>query len=198
MERSKALIVLIITGLIAGGYWQVFFGMPLIGHFWFLLIYTAFVFSVESKSVKLWFIGVAVFTHVVEVVGVATGFVFGSYRYGTVLGFQIGAVPIVIGLQWALIAMGLAHVCFPLSKNKFTRAFFVSILAVCFDFVLEIAAIKLGFWSWSAVRVPILNYIAWFVIAFISTLFIPKRPSFVSWYAVLALFSLIVTFMVVL
>jgi len=198
LERSKAVILFLITGLIIGSFWQIFFAMPIVGHFWFLLLYTLLVISVESKPLKVWFIIVAVFTHVVEVIGVATGFVFGSYQYGTVLGFQIGGVPIVIGLQWALIAMGLSYICFPITQNKYVRAFLVSVLAVVFDFVLEIAAIKLGFWSWSAVQVPILNYIAWFAIAFISTIFIPKRPNFVSWYAVLALFFVIVTFVVLL
>lgn len=52
-----------------------------------------------------WFGGVMLVTLLVEVIGVATGRVFGVYRYGAVLGWKLAGVPFVIGFNWALTVL---------------------------------------------------------------------------------------------
>src|SRR5689334_23098853 len=37
-----------------------------------------------------------------EVIGVATGAIFGAYSYGEVLGFKLLEVPLIIGLNWVV------------------------------------------------------------------------------------------------
>ncbi|MBK7882949.1 MAG: carotenoid biosynthesis protein [Chitinophagaceae bacterium] len=39
----------------------------------------------------------------VEIIGVKTGFLFGNYSYGIVLGPKIQSVPILIGINWFII-----------------------------------------------------------------------------------------------
>lgn len=59
-------------------------------------------------ALLLWFAAVMLVTFLVEVIGVATGEVFGVYRYGEVLGWKLADVPVVIGFNWALIILAAA------------------------------------------------------------------------------------------
>jgi putative membrane protein len=34
-----------------------------------------------------------------------------------------------------------------------------------FDWIMEPAAVKLGFWSWEGGQIPLLNYISWFLLS---------------------------------
>jgi putative membrane protein len=40
----------------------------------------------------------------------------------------------------------------------------VALLMTFFDFMMEPAAIKLGYWTWIEVEVPLQNYVAWFIL----------------------------------
>ena len=40
---------------------------------------------------------------VTEIIGVNTGRLFGNYAYGSVLGFKIAGVPLLIGLNWFVV-----------------------------------------------------------------------------------------------
>lgn len=97
-----------------------------------------------------------------EVLGIHTGFPFGNYKYGEVLGIKLFETPLLIGLNWLLVTYSigclLAH--FPIS-------FWSKILTGCIglvflDYFLEPVAMKHSFWSWENQFVPIRNYMGWF------------------------------------
>ena len=45
-----------------------------------------------------------------------------------------------------------------------TMAAITGALMTAFDYVMEPAAIRLGYWSWSGGEVPLANYLGWFTI----------------------------------
>lgn len=113
----------------------------------------------------------------VEVLGVKTGFIFGEYSYGPTLGFKLLEVPLIIGLNWLILVYSSNMLLEPLELSPGAKALIASATMVLLDNFIEPVAIALDFWSWEAADVPIQNYLAWFVIAFILSL-IYQRADF--------------------
>jgi len=115
----------------------------------------------------LWAAPVLALTFALEVLGVATGAVFGAYSYGSVLGWHVAGVPPVIGFNWVLVVWGV--VCFlrrALPRGPVAlRIVLTSLACVAFDLLLEPVAIRLDYWHWDAGSVPLQNYLAWGLIA---------------------------------
>jgi bisanhydrobacterioruberin hydratase len=144
-----------------------------------LLLWTQ---SEKSRSFYL-FMGIAILTGLVsEIIGVNTGMLFGDYHYTHVLGPAVKGVPLVIGINWFVLSYCSGVAVYMLHQavlKKWDDAFSVSpalrvitlvfdaaLLMVLFDWVMEPAAIKLGFWQWAGSgEPPALNYWCWFAIA---------------------------------
>lgn len=130
-----------------------------------------------SQQTKWQFYGaislVAVLGFFVEVLGVKTELIFGSYHYGQSLGYKWLSVPLLIGINWSMLLYCTAQ----LSKCKSTivNAVFGAALMVGLDFFIEQNASKFDFWYWKSGIIPIQNYIAWFVIAFLLNLLVQKH-----------------------
>lgn len=133
-------------------------------------------FKADSNFI-LWGIITYLITYLLEVAGVKTGLVFGEYKYGNVLGFRVLEVPLVIGFNWVLVILGAISISKSFSDNIFIISFFAAILSVIFDYFLEPVAIKLGYWEWKAIAVPLQNYIAWFIITYIFSFVLLKIKS---------------------
>lgn len=106
---------------------------------------------------------------VVELIGVKTGLIFGNYKYGSILQPQILGTPIPIGFAWISTLLGsyaITQIILKKINSKFVILIFTAFLMTLFDFMMEPAAIKLGYWYWESGTVPIQNYLAWFVIGF--------------------------------
>jgi putative membrane protein len=121
-----------------------------------------------NKNFYYWFFLTFVSTFILEAVGVKTGLIFGSYTYGNVLGPHLLDVPVLIGINWALIIIGAILISAKLTKNRILMPLLAGLFAVTFDLVLEPVAIKLNYWNWEGGNIPVQNYIAWFVIGTIS------------------------------
>lgn len=120
---------------------------------------------------------------VTEMIGVNTGILFGNYRYGTVMGVQLMGVPLLIGVNWFVIVfccLVLMEKMHHWVKAKYLREQMApppalleglsvivdgAILATAFDWLMEPAAIELGFWQWEGQSIPALNYACWFLIS---------------------------------
>ena len=120
---------------------------------------------------------------VVEMIGTSTGWLFGEYRYGTVLGPGIRSVPFIIGVNWFIIIY-CCGVCIQVLLSKLTaklseqtalpaksiQTLSVVIdgatLAVMLDWLIEPVAVKLGYWTWLGTgEIPLYNYICWFAVS---------------------------------
>lgn len=112
---------------------------------------------------------IIIISWVVELIGVKTGLIFGNYKYGSILQPQILGTPIPIGFAWISTLLGsyaITQIILKKINSKFVILIFTAFLMTLFDFMMEPAAIKLGYWYWESGTVPIQNYLAWFVIGF--------------------------------
>lgn len=123
-----------------------------------------------SKKFLSWIIVTYITTFSLEVIGVKTGLVFGSYWYGDTLGLKLFNVPVIIGFNWTMVILGAILLSEKFFNKKLLVVFSASIMATTFDFFMEPTAIKLGYWNWSDIFVPLQNYLAWFIISTVFTI----------------------------
>lgn len=120
----------------------------------------------------------------VEIIGVNTGFLFGNYAYGNIMGIKVSGVPLLIGVQW-FVTVYCCGVIMQFvnnwTKRKITGAEIepktadkiqsislvvdAALLATFFDYIMEPVAQKLGYWQWKNNEIPFFNYTCWFFIS---------------------------------
>ncbi len=127
-----------------------------------------------SLKILLVFGFIFIFSFIVEMVGVKTGVLFGEYRYGDGLGFKILETPVMIGLNWLLMVYCTKVFADTISSDNTVKLFLAPMLMVIYDLVLEQAAPLLGMWSWADGRIPVQNYVAWYLLAFLFHLLLQK------------------------
>jgi putative membrane protein len=117
-------------------------------------------------------IGVIVSSFGIEWLGVRTGAIFGAYMYGQTLRPSIGGVPISIGCAWFVMLIASTAVAQKITPKalaegfRFKIACLVALLMVCFDLLMEPAAVKLDYWTWMDSHIPWQNYLVWFGLGF--------------------------------
>lgn len=152
-----------ITGLIPGI-------MSVLSSFTMILISIISIFIFIKNESKNYIIVTSIFivSFLAEYLGVKTGILFGNYSYSDELLLQINNVPIAIGFAWISTLLTSYSITI---KTKITGLFSIAginaFLMTLFDYFLEPAAIKLNYWQWNNVNVPIFNYATWFLLSFI-------------------------------
>lgn len=108
----------------------------------------------------------------VEIIGVQTGFPFGSYYYTDLLGPAVFGVPLMIGINWFILSYGLIALINKLlpQGQLLLKSIIGAFLMTLIDVFIEPFAIHHGLWVWADTEVPFANYVAWFLISL--TLFI--------------------------
>lgn len=151
-----------------------------------LLSFSLLIWTQQDKNIFFWLFTVLAFLigFGVEVIGVNTGYLFGNYHYGDVLGIKWKQVPLVIGINWFLVMYCcgvsvtalLEKIVKPVNEKAaepvpVLKALSVisdgATLAVLFDWLIEPVAVKLGYWQWQGKDIPLYNYICWFAISVI-------------------------------
>ncbi|GAB2794874.1 hypothetical protein GCM10027275_44910 [Rhabdobacter roseus] len=112
----------------------------------------------------------------VEVLGVHTGFPFGSYAYGPALGWKLWEVPLVIGTNWLMLVYASGSLCDRLAAPLVAKALAAAALMTGLDVLIEPVAIRLDFWQWATATIPLQNYLAWYLIAFVLLLLFYGLP----------------------
>ena len=107
----------------------------------------------------------------IEMIGVATGFPYGSFYYGDSLGPKVaGLVPYLLPLSWSPLVLGAVAATAPPGKTGSwgRRLFWIlsaAVLLTLVDGVLDPGAAFLGFWVWPEggpyYGVPVTNYLGW-------------------------------------
>lgn len=146
--------------------------------FTLLLMFLLLIWTQEEKNPAYYlYLFIAVLVGLLsEILGVNTGLIFGDYSYGTVLGFKVMGVPLVVGLNWGMVVFssGIAlatlqryvHSLWPQSQpapalQLITLIVDGALMATFFDWVMEPVAVKLGFWTWAGGEIPFSNYAGW-------------------------------------
>ncbi|TDQ16927.1 putative membrane protein [Algoriphagus boseongensis] len=101
-----------------------------------------------------------------ELIGIHTGYLYGDYVYGPVLGPKLWEVPIVIGVNWFILSY-LTGSVFHKVPNDWYAAFLGASAMTALDYILEPVAVYLDFWAWKWDEIPWSNYISWFGVAFL-------------------------------
>ncbi|MGE5681980.1 MAG: carotenoid biosynthesis protein [Bacillota bacterium] len=145
----------------------------------FTLLLTGFLVIISLKPGRnprliFWCTGVFILTFLMEIAGVYSGYIFGNYQYGNVLGLKLLGVPFVIGFNWMLILLGCIIISRRIFSDTLNRAILTALIAVIFDLVMEPVAIRLSYWQWIDGSVPLQNYLAWGIFAFASSLAFDK------------------------
>lgn len=125
--------------------------------------------------------GVASLGWIAEIIGVNTGWLFGDYRYGNVLGEGMWGVPFLIGVNWFTVVycayMSSRWICEQFSWSHLIRVPLSAFMAMAFDWIMEPVAVELGFWSWTNTEIPLYNYICWYAVAFIANVIIERMAT---------------------
>ena len=120
--------------------------------------------SIELKSAFLiFFIGM-----ISEILGVNYGLIFGDYVYLDNLGVKILGVPVLIGVNWIILTFITGSLSSFIFKNKYVSILMGAILMIGLDLLIEPVAPLLGFWIFDLQKVPLQNYLGWFVIGMIT------------------------------
>jgi putative membrane protein len=100
-----------------------------------------------------------------EWLGVHTALIFGHYSYGHVLGPMFDRVPLIIGLNWYLLAYITVDISSRLKAPLLLKVLLGAALMTAMDFLIEPVAIRLGYWNWHEGFIPWTNYLGWFLVA---------------------------------
>nr|WP_262917713.1 carotenoid biosynthesis protein [Cognataquiflexum rubidum] len=120
-----------------------------------------------NKPFGIFAVSVAILGFGSEVLGIHTGFPFGSYVYGKTLGLQLFEVPLVIGVNWLLLVYLTGNLFSTKIKNDWLAATLSAMVMVAIDFLIEPVAVNLDYWSWEGNVIPLSNYLGWLGVAFI-------------------------------
>ncbi len=110
---------------------------------------------------------IAITGYLIEVLGVLTGHVFGSYAYGATLGPKVFETPLIIGINWMMLIYCVFAIMEPARLFWPLKVLSGAVLMVAYDVVLEPVAIRLDMWNWAGGEIPLQNYQAWFIISVI-------------------------------
>jgi uncharacterized membrane protein len=120
-------------------------------------------------SIKKWilFFTFGVLGILVEYLGVTFGLFFGDYAYGNNFGPKILGVPLLIGVNWAMLTFVCGSIANKVSDNVFLKSLLGTFMMLFLDLFMEKVAPIFDFWEFTGGYAPIDNYIAWGVISFI-------------------------------
>jgi putative membrane protein len=177
MRESKNKAVFISTLILVIVYMTGIIGMQTSHKEWFLamtplnlLLSTGLLLFHQSEYNKT-FISFLIITFItgffIEVAGVNTGIIFGSYHYGDTLGPKLFETPMIIGLNWMMLVYAAGVISNKLKTNKFIRSAVGAALLLILDLVLEPVAVKYDFWSWEQGIIPFRNYVAWYLVSYL-------------------------------
>ena len=130
----------------------------------------------KNKEFKLFLLVAYLAGYLIEVIGVNTGYIFGSYQYGQTLGIKLAAVPLMIGVNWVIMIYSTGvTISYLKIRNHVVRALIGAFFLVFMDILIEPVAIRFDYWSWADLNIPFQNYVAWFIFSFCMMLFFFAR-----------------------
>ena len=165
----------ILGGLLSPSLAPLFLGL-LPFHLLLMLIFIILSHHGKNKEFKIFFLFTFLGGFLIEVLGVNTGYIFGTYQFGETLGIRLADVPIVMGALWLILLYSTGvSIAYLKIQNHAIRALIGAFFLVFMDILIEPVAVRLDFWSWENMSIPFQNYVAWFVFSFCMMLFLFAR-----------------------
>jgi len=135
-----------------------------------LVLVTAAIFSHHqewNRKVIVVFTSIFILSIIAEIIGVATGKVFGVYEYGKGLGIKIADVPVIIGLNWVFLSYASNSIISKYTSKNIPIIVGAAALMLLYDILLEKVAPLMDMWLFSKNDPPVSNYVAWFLLALV-------------------------------
>ena len=137
-----------------------------------------------DRRLLVWLIAAYWFTFATEAVGVATGAIFGEYAYGETMWLQWLGVPFAIAFNWCVLTLACNDLAGRIYRaisgggndrdgfllRSVLVALFAGVGTALYDVAIEPVAIALDYWTWAAGDIPLQNYLAWALVAFLISL----------------------------
>ncbi len=120
----------------------------------------------EKKHIIILILSYAI-CFLVEMIGVNTGQIFGSYQYGNGLGLKVLGTPLIIGINWVMLSYCSTTVAQRWFKQPFIQIFGSSLFMLGYDLIMETVAPFMDMWQFDTLKVPIQNYVVWFLLALV-------------------------------
>ena len=111
------------------------------------------------------FVSIYLLSFIIEAVGVYNGLVFGHYNYASSLGPKLFETPLIIGINWFFLVYTTTAMVENFKISAWFKVLLASSFMLVYDIVMEQVAPMLDMWHWENNSVPLLNYLAWFVLA---------------------------------
>ena len=83
---------------------------------------------------------------ITEILGVQWGWIFGDYQYLEALGYKVLGVPVLIGVNWALLAVITGAIAQPFYEHIIMSIIIGVALMLFLDLLIEPIAPVLDFW----------------------------------------------------
>ena len=130
-------------------------------------LFILYIYDRSPKQIKalIYILSVVIISFCVELLGVATGTIFGEYGYGTSLGPKIGGTPLLIGINWIFLVYATAAIQAPLGRGIITTIVIPTSLMLGYDIIMEQIAPIMQMWSWQGGSIPLQNYVVWGTLA---------------------------------
>lgn len=120
----------------------------------------------KKKDIIL-FISIYLIGFLVEMIGVQTGKLFGSYQYLDGLGVKIYGTPLIIGINWVLLTYCSGTITQKIPIHPILQILLATLLMLIYDLILETVAPFMNMWVFENEIIPFRNYLLWFVLAFL-------------------------------
>jgi len=166
-----------------------------------LLLVIAIVFYFHKEwniKILICFALIIVSSFLLEMVGVSTGKLFGTYIYDSSLGLKLYDTPLIIGFNWLFLVYASQDIAGRISQNSFLKILIGAGLMVLYDLVLELVAPVMHMWHFNTFYPPLANFVIWFIAAALfHTLFvcakikINNRPARMLFWVQMGFFALI-------
>ena len=102
---------------------------------------------------------------IAEILGVKYGLLFGSYSYGSTLGFKFIGVPIMMGFLWCIQVFITGFIA-QFFTNKLLFKILIGVgLMLFLDLVIEPVAPIMDFWTFESGVAGLNNYMGWTFVA---------------------------------
>jgi len=96
-----------------------------------------------------------------EWLGTNTGWPFGEYSYGSILGPALWNTPLLIGFNWLLLTYVVRVWLLQLKITSWLSVLFGAVILLVYDYLLEPVAIFSKMWTWANGTPPLQNYAGW-------------------------------------
>lgn len=109
----------------------------------------------------------------IESIGIITGFPYGKFEYGGLLGPKIfEIVPMMMPLSYIPLVLGAVEITRKMKIEKH-QILIATLILLIFDIVIDPGATKIGFWNWEEegeyYGVPYMNFFGWIISGIIAT-----------------------------